>query len=344
MDDDLENEFRAAKPGTVRRHDPIGERGLVLLEEINREARTHTIPPRRLHSPWHAAASRRSRQGSTRARRTVFPLLGGGFVVVMVAITIIAMNVMNPGAAVALTPPLLETTPVAGEPSDVMRELGQADGNNGGTAVDGNKIRFTSWALNTTIGEDGTITSSAVEPQWREVTFAADGTTRMVITAGTPFDGQPTGDLPKPGTLLEDTTYDPGSEEFGFAFREEPPTDPATVGEYLQRAIGLENPSLGDYFLAVGGLLSTRILTGEQESALVVFLSEQNGLRIAGSTTDRLGREGIVFQASGRLTGYQDYLVISRSGQILASETIYTGDERDDIPSPSVVEYTAWER
>lgn len=344
MDDDLENKLRAAKPGTVRRHDPISERSLLLLDEINREARTHRIAPRRLRSPWRAAASRPPRRDSSPARRRVLPLLSGGFVVVMVAIAAIALNVMNPGTAVALTPPLLETTPVAGEPSDVMRELGEAAGNEGDTAVEGNKILFTSWALNTTIGEDGTITSSAVEPQWREVTFADDGSTRMVITAGVPFDGAPADNLPEPGTLLEDTTYEAGSEEFGFAFREEPPTDPSAVGGYLQRAIGLEAPSLGDYFIAVGGLLSTRILTGEQENALVMFLSEQNGLRIAGSTTDRLGREGIVFRASDRLTGYQDYLIISRSGQILASETIYTGNDRDDIPSPAVVEYTAWER
>lgn len=42
---------------------------------------------------------------------------------------------------------------------------------------------------------------------------------------------------------------------------------------------------------------------------------------------------------------FEDRLFISPStGEILAAETLYIGSDRTDIESPSVIDYTLWER
>ena len=66
-------------------------------------------------------------------------------------------------------------------------------------------------------------------------------------------------------------------------------------------------------------------------------------LELAGTTTDRLGHEAYVFETPPSDVDLVDRLLVSPSGHILATETVWVGHDRTDIPSPSVVSYYAWE-
>ncbi|GAA3665327.1 hypothetical protein [Microbacterium marinilacus] len=217
------------------------------------------------------------------------------------------------------------------------------------SAVRGQRVvRFRQWALSTYIGEDGEIASSRIEPEWRETVFRDDGGIRSRALVAEPFDGDGSEGAAEPGTVIFDETLEPGASAIrDFFVYPDPPTDPAEVGGYLAGTMGAESePTLGQYFAETGGLLANRVISAEQEAALLAFLSEQPGLRVDGSTTDRLGRQGVVLRATDWRPGqYENILIVSPSdGAFLAAETIYIGHDRDDIASPSVVEYTAWER
>ena len=102
----------------------------------------------------------------------------------------------------------------------------------------------------------------------------------------------------------------------------------------------------GQTLQEISTIVSNYLLTPEQEAALIGYSSGVSNIQVSGSTTDRLGRTGIVFSATDRAPGeYEDRLIISpRTGQILGAETLYTGTSRTDLHAPAVVDYTAWER
>ncbi|MFT4230594.1 MAG: hypothetical protein QM602_09910, partial [Microbacterium sp.] len=119
------------------------------------------------------------------------------------------------------------------------------------------------------------------------------------------------------------------------------------IDAYLAQYAGEESPlTAGAAIREISGLLSSIILTTEQETAIIAYLQTLDGLTVAGTVIDRLGREGIAFRTTDRRPGeYQDYLILSPdTGSIIAAETVYIGSERTDITSPSVIDYVAWER
>lgn len=210
-------------------------------------------------------------------------------------------------------------------------------------ASSGNTIRAQSWALNTWINDDGAIESSTVEPSWSETTFEDDGTVHYRLIAAEPFTGQDSDDLTEPGTVLVNETFQPG--EWGFTADNAPPTRADEIGSYLAELSG--NPALtaGDAIREISGILSNYVLSSEQEAAIIGYLATLDTLTVAGETVDRLGRTGIVFSATDRSADFEDLLIIDpQTGKILAAETIYVGSDRTDIASPSVIDYTAWER
>ncbi|GAA3658993.1 hypothetical protein [Microbacterium marinilacus] len=333
-DDELGDLIRAARPGTTSRHDPVPPHALRVLEEIMADERPH----------------RAARRGSR--RRRLVPLIGSGFAVLMVAVTVVALSLFNHAPAVAATPPLLQVTPVSGSASQLLAQLGDKRREASGatsTAVRGQAvIRFTQWALATNIGEDGEIESSQVEPTLWETAFQDDGSIHKRLTVAEPFPGDKTEELAEPGTLIDETVLEPGTDEYEQSYLPpEPPTDPDEVGAYLASLWAYESePTLGEYFNEVVNILNNRIVTAEQEAAILTFLSRHPALQVDGRTTDRLGRPALVFRATDWQPGlWEELLIVSPdTGQILAAETIWVGDDRTDIASPSVSQYFAWER
>lgn len=331
MNDLLSKLLRAADPGTVKRGDPLSERGLRELAEY--EAKETALERSRRRATRESV--------KRRAWRPAQLATGGAFVVVLLVAVIALTSILRPAPAVAATPPLLDLTPVSAAAPELLKEMetmrrtGQEPGNT---------IRAQTWALNTTFAEDGTTESTVVEPQWSETAFQADGSVRYRLIAAEPFPGQDDDSLPAPGTVLVDETFPPG--DWDAPIEDGPPTRVDEVGAYLAAFAGDEELSAGQTLREISTIVSNYLLTPEQEAALIGYLSGVSNIQVSGSTTDRLGRTGIVFSATDRAPGeYEDRLIISpRTGQILAAETLYTGTSRKDLHAPAVVDYTAWER
>lgn len=331
--DELERRIRAARPMSGNRDLPLTDRAkreladLVLSRPNAASGRART-----------AAARRRHRERFTRRLAGVSAGIAASAVV-----STIVLNVIPGGAAQAATPALLVTTAISESVVEALEGLEIVKQND--DSDPGNSIRLRSWELSTEVDEEGNIVSSSVEPQWSETTFTADGGVRFVLTAAEPFPGQGADGLAEPGTVIADETLGPG--EYVSTYGDPVPTDPREIDAYLAQYAGDESPlTAGAAIHEISGLLSSVILTSEQEAAVIAYLRRLDGLSIAGAVTDRLGREGIAFKATDRRPGeYEDYLIISPdTGSIIAAETVYVGSERTDIASPSVVDYAAWER
>lgn len=325
--------IRAAKPGRVRRDTPLSERGRRELAEY--EA---------LETGQTTREARRCVPARGRSRWRPVPMLAGGSVV-LVMVAVVLVSVLRAGPVVASTPPLLEATRISASSTEVLTQMAATrtqspDDTGTGTGV----IRAQTWALNTTIGDDGSISTSQVEPQWNETVFAPDGTVTVRLTAADPFPGQDATGLAEPGTLLAEETFPPGTYDTGLPGP--PPTDPAHLEDYLLELTGEEQLTTGQTFVEVAGLLSSLRLTAAQETALITYLATRDGITVTGEVTDRLGRSGVALTATDRLPGeVEDVLIVSpQTGKIIAAETRYIGTDRTDIPSPAVIDYTAWER
>jgi hypothetical protein len=268
-------------------------------------------------------------------------LAGGGLVLTIIALTVAFLTVLQQSPAVAATPPMLNPTAVLETPRELLREMADMKRQDVET---GNTIRSQTWALNTTVAGDGSIVSSSVEPRQSVTTFEADGSVHYQLTAASPFPGQASKDLTKPGTVLADETFAPG--EYDNPYAEPVPTDANKVGGYLAGVSGNDSITAGDTIMEVSAILSTVVLSNAQEAAILEYLSTLRTISVAGQVIDRLGRIGIAFRASDRWPGeVEDLLIVSLAdGTILSAETIYTGSGRTDIPSPCVIDYTAWQR
>lgn len=331
MNDLLSTLLRSADPGTVKRGDPLSERGLRELAEYAAKEAALEHPHRR---GTHKVVK-------WRAWRPASLAAGGAFVVILLVAVFALTSILRPAPAVAATPPLLELTSVSATAQELLKEM-ETMRRTG--EKPGNTIRAQTWALNTTFNEDGTTEATVVEPQWSETTFQIDGTVQYRLVAAEPFPGQDDDSLPPPGTILVDETFPPG--DWDAPIEESPPTRVDEVGAYLAAFTGDEELSTGQTLREISTIMSSYLLTPEQESALIGYLSGLGNIQVSGSTTDRLGRTGIVLSATDRAPGeYEDRLLLSpRTGQILAAETLYTGISRTDIQAPAVVDYTAWER
>lgn len=246
-----------------------------------------------------------------RRRRTFAPLLGAAAAAVVLVGVVIAVG--GAGKDSALLPPLV-TAPMDADAASVMNELGdllaeQGDDGGGDSAT----VRVATWSL-------GSASSGGVE------TSAGDS---------------PVGDSGEVQMSAESMSEVPQEES---AWREiivadsDLPTNPAEIGAYLSGLIGISNPELPDYMIAVRELIDTQALSAAREAALLTFLGEQDGFDVVGSITDRIGRDGVLFRAGSPQGDDLSYLLIvsPNSGRIRGIEAVNADN--------GVVEYTLWDR
>ncbi|MCM3656215.1 hypothetical protein M3147_03010 [Agromyces mediolanus] len=313
--DELTRRLDAARPALPRRGEPL---------EAAAETRLHEIA----HPP---------RPGS---RRPLY-LSVAAAVVVFLAATIGIAALGKPSTSfAAATPPLLEPTPVDGSPEDLLMQLSE----NAAPTSAGGTVRFQSWSLSLVIGDDGAVEQSSIEPEVR--TFEhGDGGSRIEVRRGQPYDsdGAPIEvDGYDVGSLIWEQDFGPG--EYAFVFGT-PPTTAAEFGPFLEQPLGRTGITTGDAILQLGNLLSEQRLDAGQLRAALQFLAGRPDLRVEGSVEDRLGRAGLSFVTESRSPGeYAERIIVSNEGLgILSIETTFIGHDRTDIPSPAVINYTAWE-
>lgn len=265
----------------------------------------------------------------------------------MVLISILATAITTfafPQPVHAATPPLLKITTVDGDLSEHLEELGSL-ARSLPTPPKQQLIRVVNWALS--IHDDGGDVSSEVKPRRYLITRNPDGSIAIEFRE---FDTneEPVVLTENYAVLLQGTQT--AIEHFSATdtlFRGDLPSDVNGIRSYLAQAFTTGSvPSTYDYFTLIVDLNMEMQLSGSQQSALLDFLSNQPGVTLVGTVVDRLGREGIVLTHNGA-SSYDtfQYLVFStKTGELIAAETIYIGEKRTDIPSPSVISYYIWER
>lgn len=333
MTDDLESRLRAADPATVKRDDPISKRGQKLLTELKASDGRAAATP--IRSP---------------RRRTLMPLYGAAAAAALVVGVVIAVG---GGSDDYLQPPLI-TASVDEDAQTAMTGLADLAAVGAGTGVgaDGDTVRVAYWtlahggeiaatytesadSLESSVDDDSMTTMDAPAEESAEESGddsgdRFDGSIELNSSSGADDSGEP-----------EWVEYAPGASDL--------PVDVNAVGPYLSNILWMDDPSVVDYLFATRILLTEYVLTAEQESALLEFLAEQDGLDVMGRTTDRGGREAMVFRGSdGTDDAPAEYeyllLVSTTTGAILGMETVYVGPEQEGLRSPSVVDFTIWER
>lgn len=331
--DELEQRIRGARPVSGHRNLPLSDRAkrelaeLMLVDAV-RTTRTQRRPRRPRRSGFLKAA------GVATAITSV------------IAAGAIATNaIMVPQAAHAATPPLLDTTATSETAQELLTQMSQAAEDHAKTPEGSYTISLQTWTL--AITDDGLSQSTSIVPENHEFTRTADGAFATRVTYAQPIDqnGSPlnTDDLPAAGELSWEDSWEPG--EYQFAFPGHFPVKPEDVGSYLATVSGATLPlSASESIQAMNSLLAEQQLDAKQQVALLTYLANLPDLRVAGTTIDRLGRDGVVFTSEDLgYRGYEDHIIISlATGQILATERIYHGTFRTDIPSPSVVNYYLW--
>lgn len=263
-------------------------------------------------------------------------------VVAVLAVVALAIGVatFRPTRAQAATPPMLTLTNVAGTSKAVLGELAKLRATHpGGTA----SIELFSWALNTAIAEDGSISHSSIEPTLTTTKFQPGGSIDITTVAAESFPGQPRTGLRTPGSLIDQEHQAPG-QTLSDSLPGPIPTTPEALEQWMAKAFGDES-SAGERLANLLAILASYPATAAQEAAVIKFLSRDSGIQLMGGVTDRLGRPGIVFSLRDRIPDHEDLIIISSTtGAIIASETVYVGETRTDITAPAVISYQAWIR
>lgn len=314
---ELTRRLEQARPALPRRGDPLTPAATSTMQHIM----TGRVQPRR-------------------PRRSPIYLSVAAALAVLLAVAVGMLTARPAPVYATATPPLLAVTPVEGTSKDLLMRLSEELPDTPAAE----SIRFQSWALALTIGDEGVVQSVAVEPEVRVVEHRPEGS-RIEVRRGEPYDSNGNKiqvDGYQVGELIWEQDFRAG--EFPYVFAE-PPTDAAAYPEFLQAGSVVPDPTTGDYLNLVRDLLGERALTGAQTRAAVEFLATLPDLQVEGRVTDRLGRTGISYTTDSRAPGeYVERIIISDTGLgILSSETTYVGTDRPDIQAPAVISYTAWE-
>lgn len=199
--------------------------------------------------------------------------------------------------------------------------------------------------------------SSLIQPQRIISKPGADGTGTTVVLAGNPIDshGQIIDPAPAeavpPGTLLSEMPWT--SDEYAVAFPAVPPATGEAMRRYLIDHLRLQGAEIqdpvagGDYFVAAVSLMQTWTLDGQTQRALIEVLLDAPGLSVAGSTTDRGGREGVVLDVATGTLGNPDFreqiIIDPVEWRVLAVESaVVDGIPEYNVPAGAVTSYTLW--
>ena len=326
------------------------------MDEDLAELMRRTDPARtrlgvRAESEIQAELLRITGSGISTRTRTRWPWIAMPAVAAAVVTLVVLVQTWNPFGqpATAATPPLLalsQTSLTVGEAMD--QALAQLRAMS--TGETGRHASLEGWYLQTEIDTQGRSTS-VITPQEQELVWNEDLSGRIILTAGRsyrPTDGLPSAAssaaAPAPGTVLSSEVFPAG--QMPVLFQSLPPSSSVEMKQYLATTIGIDSDSDGvAYLRAVRILMSEWTLSPIQQAAILSTLVDLDGLEIAGEVTDRLGRAGIAFRvASPESPQFENLLIISRdTGTILALETIYLGGLPElALPTPSVIDYTAW--
>ena len=329
MHDDLGDLMKSSDPARTPANAPLDGRALFDLGEILADR-----PARRLKHP------------SQRVRWFLIPAAALA-VIALVFLQILPSNHRPGDSAMAATPPLLQPSTTHESFADAMdKAIAQLSDQPNPVLEPERHAKFEAWYLDTDFDKHE-VPTSYVSPQEQTTIWNSDLSGSLTIRAGRSThysDDVPASTTPPAqGTVLQADVFEAG--DMGISNPAVPPTTSVEMLSYLQAATGKgADATSSDLLDSVTSLLSEWTLPSRSESAVLEALKSFGELKLAGSVTDRLGRNGYAFSAVDSGQHFERLIVISTStGRILSTEKIYIGGLKDlSIPSPSVVSYTAW--
>lgn len=327
-DDELIARIRAARPDSGRAGAPLStraQRDLARLLETaeDREATASASPQRK------------------KASRHRWPLpLAAASVTAFLAVALASFGIDN--TIDAATPHRLDIDPIDADTAQLLTDAAHNAAERT-TAPDSpnEPVSYQAWARNLGFDEEDGLHSPLAPSQRVSVTHdghEASVTTRVPVPLDPDEAGSPES---TPGAGAREVV----TEHVVPVPTPEPPRTPNAWAAFLERHAEVSpQAAAGEVLKNLPLILNFWALDPGQESALIEHLSTLEDIEAAGSTTDRLGRDAIVFVASPDSTDWQHKLLVGRNdGRILAVETLYVGSSRADLPSPAVTEYTVWE-
>lgn len=258
------------------------------------------------------------------------------------ASTALAFAVFSPqGAAVAGMPSPLDfegSTTVAQTVDDADAALAGPTG----PAAPERAVRTAFWGFSVEVEAK----VSEVVPQLSTLTWEPDGSGRMTIIAGVPYDPEDAvasnaAEVTSSGEVVTDLVMAPG--DFYTPWTDVPGETRQDMIAIL-RAFGMpENPTAYDVEVAFTSVLDQWKLTNAQHRELLALLEEAQGGEALGMTRDRLGREVNGIRVISPDGAASDLILVSRdTGRIVGVErTVLIAD--DVFAAGSIISYQMWD-
>ncbi|MDQ1084982.1 MULTISPECIES: hypothetical protein [Microbacterium] len=316
------------------------------LRRAMRRLDTATTP---LDAPLPLDAERRLREivGHPRdrtRRRTV--TWGSAAAAVVLVLTIVTGVIWMPApSASALTPKPLVYTAVADDASRVIADAQERLARSTSPLSPERRSLSLGWYFS---GSPDDAEATVFRREWVDLRWNENLSGSIITTAAeaTDADGDTVpADDPTPGTVVGDLQF--VQNQFSPLVR----TPPAPTAEAMRAIIlastGAPEPlAAGDVMLGVRSLQSEWTLTGTQQAALLDVVAAAPGLRVLGTTEDRLGRPvvGLGGIASGPANADVSLLISTETGRIVGYESALTEDNPNlKLPAGSITDYILWD-
>lgn len=289
-----------------------------------------------------ATRERILRTGITPKRRRTRTAGWVGGLTAIAASTALAFAVFTPqSAAVAGTPSPLEFSG-SNTIAQLVDDAGTALAETPGPTVPMRTVRTASWGFQVDVDAKTTV----VVPQLSTLTWEPDGSGRMVIIAGDPYDpsdavASNAAEVTSSGKVVTDLVMAQGDFETPWT-RVPGETHDDMVA--MLRAFGMpDSPTAFDVEMALASVLDQWTLTDTQHDVLLHLLEEAGGGEALGDTTDRLGRPVTGVRVQSPDGAVSDLVLVSRdTGRIVGVErTVLKAD--DVFPAGAIISYQMWD-
>lgn len=300
--------------------------------------------PRDASPDVRALATRDRILRTTRAprRRRARTLGWAGGLTAVAASAALAFAVFAPqGAAVAGTPSPLDFSG-SSTVAQIVDEAGVALANSTGPSIPSRTVRTASWGFSVEVDTKTT----TVVPQLSTLTWEPDGSGRMTIIAGVPYDPEDAAasngaEVTSSGEVVTDLIMGEGDFETPWK------TVPGETGEdmvAMLRAFGMpEDPTAFEVETAMTTALDQWTLTDAQHEDLLVLLAETGGGEALGTTTDRLGRPVAGIRVLSPDEAVSDLILVSReTGRIVGIERTVLKDD-GVFSAGAIISYRMWD-
>lgn len=275
-------------------------------------------------------------------RRRAQTLGWAGGLTAVAASTALVIGVLAPqGAAVAGTPAPLEFTG-SSTVAQLVHDAETALAESPGPTAPMRTVRTASWGFQVDVDAKTT----TVVPQLSTLVWQPDGSGRMTIIAGVPYDpsdavASNAAEVTSSGEVVTDLVMEPG--DFDTPWTTVPGETRDDMVAMLE-AFGMPaDPTAYDVELALTSVLDQWTLTDAQHQELLLLLAEAGGGEALGDTTDRLGRAVTGVRVQSPDGAVSDLVLVSRdTGRIVGVErTVLKAD--DVFPAGAIISYQMWD-